>query len=92
MRNIHSDLIAKYGKESVGIYRQWEKFEYKMADFQNHRCFSLRCLSKGIIPTSVRLKTTSRHPRGSILLKKLKYLYLMRELDPSITQSPCLEL
>ena len=52
MRNIHSYLISEYGKESVGIYPRWGKFEYKMADFQNHRQFSLRCLSKGLIPTS----------------------------------------
>ena len=41
-----------------------------MADFQNHRCFSLRCLSKGIIPTGVRLKTNITTPKGKYIIKK----------------------
>ena len=40
MRNIHSYLTTKYGKEIVESYWRWEKYEYKMGDFQNHRQFS----------------------------------------------------
>ena len=86
MRNIHSYLITKYGKESVGIYQRWEKFEYKMADFQNHRCFSLRCLSKSIIPTNVRLKTNIKMPKGKYIIKKAE-LALLNERIRSINNS-----
>ena len=86
MRNIHSYLIAKCGKESVGIYWRWEKFEYKKADFQNHRCFSLRCLSKDIIPTSVRLKTNIKTPKGKYIIKKAE-LSLLNERIRSINNS-----
>ena len=88
MRNIHSYLITKYGKESVEIYQRWEKFEYKMVDFQNHRCFSLRCLSKGIIPTSVRLKTNIKTPKGKYIIKKAELALLnerIRSINNSIT-------
>ena len=34
MRNIHSYLISKYGKEIVEIFWRWEKYEYKIVDFQ----------------------------------------------------------
>ena len=70
MRNIHSYLISEYGRESVGFYWRWEKFEYKMADFKNHRRFSLRCLNKGIIPTSVKLKTNLKTPKAKYIIKK----------------------
>ena len=70
MRNIHSYLTTKYGKEIVEIYRRWEKYEYKMADFQNHQCFSLRCLSNNIIPTSVRLKSTIRTPKAKYIIHR----------------------
>ena len=70
MRNIHSYLISEYGKESVEIYLRWEKYEYKMADFQNHRQFSLRCLSKDVIPTSVRLKSNIKIPKGTYIIRK----------------------
>ena len=86
MRNIHSYLITKYGKESVGIYWRWEKFEYKMVDFQNCRCFCLRCLSKGIIPTSVRLKTNIKTPKGKYIIKKAE-LSLLNERIRSINNS-----
>ena len=85
MRNIHSYLITKYGRESVEIYCRWKKFEYKMADFQNHR-FSLRCLSKGIIPTSVRLKTNIKTPKGKYIVKKAE-LALLNERINSINNS-----
>ena len=49
-------MISEYGKEKVKILWQWEKIEMKMADFKNHRWFTLRCLSNSIIPVSVQLK------------------------------------
>ena len=88
MRNIHSYLISEYGKESVGIYLRLEKFEYKMADFQNHRWFSLRCLSKGIIPTSVKLKTNIKTPKGKYIIRKAEISLLnerIRSINNSIT-------
>ena len=88
MRNIHSYLISEYGKESVGIYQRWEKFEYKMADFQNHRWFSLRCLSKGLIPTSVKLKTNIKIPKGKCIIRKAEISLLnerIRSINNSIT-------
>ena len=86
MRNIHSDLISKYGRESVGIYRRWEKFEYKMVDFENHRQFSLRCLSKGIIPTSVKLKTNIKTLKAKYIIRKAE-ISLLNERIRSINNS-----
>ena len=85
-RNIHTELRAKYGQESVKIYRQWEKFECKMADFLNHRHFSLRCLSKGLIPTSVRLKSNIKTPKGKYIIKKPE-LALLNERIRAINNS-----
>ena len=57
-------------RESVGFYQRWEKFEYKVVDFKNHRQFSLRCLNKGIILTSVKLKTNIKTPKAKCIIKK----------------------
>ena len=86
MRNIHSHLISEYGKESVGFYQRWEKFEYKMADFENHRQFSLRCLSKGLILTSVKLKTNIKTPKAKYIIKKTE-ISLLNERIRSINNS-----
>ena len=36
-------IREEYGIENVKTFQQWEKLEYKMAAFQNHRIFLLRC-------------------------------------------------
>ena len=64
MRNIHLHVRSEYDIENVRLFQQWEKPECKMADFQNHRRFLLRCLSADIIPVSIRLKSNIRTPKG----------------------------
>ena len=56
MRSLHAKIKSKYGKEGVNNLRWWEKLEMKMADFKNHRRFTLRCLSQGLVPVSIKLK------------------------------------
>ena len=84
--NIHAELRAKFGQRSLKIYRRWEKFECKMADFQNHRHFSLRCLSNGLIPTSIRLKSTIKTPKGKYIIRKAE-LALLNERIRAINNS-----
>ena len=64
MRNIHAKLISEYGQESVRFLWQWETLKIKMVDFQSHRRFTLRCLSKDLIPVRIKLKTTVKTPKG----------------------------
>ena len=64
MRNLHLHLDKEFGRESVILLWQWEKYEKKMADFCNHRRFSLRWLKYDAIPVSVRLKTNIRTTKG----------------------------
>ena len=86
MRNLHSHLNEEFGEESVFLLRQWEKIEKKMADFCNHRRFSLRCLKKDIIPVSIRLKTNIRTVRGMEIIRKTERK-LLNERIRSINNS-----
>ena len=86
MRNIHAKLISEYGQESVRILRQWEKLEMKMVDFQNHRRFTLRCLSKGITQVSIKLKSTVKTPKGIYIVRKAERM-LMNERIRSINNT-----
>ena len=70
MRSIHSKITSEYGKDMVKIFCKWEKIEYKMADFSNHRRFTLRCLSKNLIPVSARLKSTFKTPKSKEIIRK----------------------
>ena len=58
------------GKKTTAIYRNWEKMEGKVSDFKNHRRFSLRCLDKGLVPVSLKLKNLVRTQRGRIIIQK----------------------
>ena len=88
MRNIHTYIESEYGKENDQIFRHWEKLEYKMADFENHQRFSLRCLSKDIIPVSVRLKSNIKTSKGRYIVRKVERALLnerVRSINNSLT-------
>ena len=40
--------------ESRDLFRRLERLQLKMADFQNHRRFTLRCLDEEVIPVSIK--------------------------------------
>ena len=41
-----------------------------MADFKNHRRFTLRCICSNIIPVSVQLKSNIKTPKGRYIIRK----------------------
>ena len=86
MRNLHNHLNEEFGVESVFLLRQWEKIKKKMANFRNHRRFSLRCLKRGVIPVSIRLKTNMRTIRGLEIIRKTER-NLLNECIKSINNS-----
>ena len=86
MRSIHAQSIQEYGQNSVKTFRQWEKLEIKMVEFKNHRRFTLRCVSKGLIPVSIKLKTKVQTPKGNQILRKAERM-LMNERVRSINNT-----
>ena len=55
--NLISDLRTKYGEESVRSFRKWEIIVKKMADYRDHRGFTLKCIKASITPISCKLKS-----------------------------------
>ena len=80
MRNIHSHLRREYGKENVSMFSQWEKIENKMADFSNHRRFSVRCLSQDLNPVSIILRSTIKTPKGHQIIRKAERALLNKRI------------
>ena len=70
MRNIHTHLRSEYGIESVRLFHQWERIKGKMADFKNHRRFSLRCLSEAVILVSIKLRSDIRTPKVQYIIRR----------------------
>ena len=76
MRNLHIHLSKEYGKENgIKIFCQWERIEKQMADFTNHRRFTLRCLKEDLVPVSICLTKNIRTPKGvQIIIRAEKAL------------------
>ena len=92
MRSIHAHIIQEYGQESVKTFRWWEKIEMKMVDFKNHRKFTLRCLSKGIVPVSIKLKSAVKTSKGIYIVRKAEQMLMIeriREINNTITMLNC---
>ena len=86
MRNIHNHLRSEYHIESVRLLLRWERIEGKMADFKNHRWFSLRCPSNDVIPVSIRLKSNIKTPKGKEIIRRTEKA-LLNERIRSINNS-----
>ena len=92
MRSIHAQIIQEYGQNSVKTFRQWEKLAIKMAEFKNHRRFTLRCLSKGLIPVGIKLKTKVQTPKGNQILRKAERRLMnerLRSINNTIIMLNC---
>ena len=64
--------------------------EYKMAAFQNHRIFLLRCLKEDVIPVSVKLKSNITTPKARLITKKAERALLnesIRSINNAITMT-----
>ena len=92
MRSLHAKIKSEYGEKGINNLRQWEKLEMKMADFKNHRRFTLRCLSQGLVPVSIKLKSTVKTPKGTYIVRKVEKMLMnerVRAINNSITMFNC---
>ena len=70
MRNLYNAIRTDFGMENVAILRKWEHLEKKIANFKNHRRFTLRCLSQKITQNSLKLKSNIKTTRGKWIVEK----------------------
>ena len=76
MRNLHSHITTEYDGESRDLFCRIERIQLKMADFQNHRHFTLRCLDEEVIPVSIKLKSQVKTPKGFQIIRKAEIALL----------------
>ena len=79
--NLISDLRDKYGENSVSFFRKWENTMKKMADYRNHRRFTLKCIKASITPVSCKLKPPLLEPieviKSSTKLKNNSFMNVL---------------
>ena len=67
-------------EEYVILLQECEDLVKKMADFSNHRMFTLRCLETGITIVSCKLKNIIRIPRSYEIFKKVEKQLLNKRI------------
>ena len=80
MRNLHCILLDKYGIGVLCLLREWKKLQIKEYKYKNHCRFTLRCISRGIIPVSVRLKTKVISEKARIIIRKAERDHLQARI------------
>ena len=93
MRNLHDSIGREFGLENVAILRKWEQLEKKIADFKNHRRFTLRCLSQRITPNSLKLKSNIKSTKGKRILEMAERQLAnecVRSINNTIATCTCL--
>ena len=68
MRNLHNIIGTEFGWGCVAILRKWEQLEKKIADYKNHRRFTLGCLIQKITSNSLKLKSNIKTTRGKLII------------------------
>ena len=93
MRNLHDSIGREFGLENVAILRKWEQLEKKIADFKNHRRFTLRCLSQRITPNSLKLKSNIKSTKWKRILERAERQIAnecVRSINNTIATCTCL--
>ena len=70
MRSLHAFIKEEFGQRSIFLMQQLENLEKKMADYRNHRRFTIKCLTKEVIPVSIRLKTNIKTSKGLQIIRR----------------------
>ena len=76
------------------MLRKWEQLEKKIADFKNHRRFTLRCISQKITPNSLKLKSNIKTSKGKRILERAERQLAnecVRSINNTIAMCTCLK-
>ena len=55
--NLHRRILQEFGQDSLALFRELEKTSKALARYANHLRFTLRCLSEGLTPVSLKLRS-----------------------------------
>ena len=67
---LHKIILEEYGMQALHLLRDWDKLQIRDCNYRNHRIFTLRCISKGLIPVSIMIKTTDRTEKARKIIRK----------------------
>jgi hypothetical protein len=85
---LHKSLEREFGRMAVKNARSLEKLERKSARFANHLHYTLHCKHHGVVPPSLRIKTSVKGPNASRIIRNTQSLLLnerIRQINATIS-------
>ena len=70
LRNLHKIILEQHGMEALQLFKDWERFQLRDCNYRNHRILTLKCISKELVPVSIRLKTTIKTEKSRKIIRK----------------------
>ncbi len=68
-QNIHSHIKDNFGRDGLKLFREYEKTTRKIASFNNHLTFNLKCLHEDLVPRSIQLTSVVKGHRAESILR-----------------------
>ena len=66
------------------LAKDWKRFQLRDCDYRNHRIFTLKCISKELVPVSIRLKITIKTEKARKIIRKAEKVFSKLGLSPLI--------
>ena len=82
MRNLHKTMLEQHGTEALQLFRDWERLQVRGCNYRNHRIFTLRCITKGLVQVSIKLKTTIKTEKARKIIRKVARDLLQARVMP----------
>ena len=80
MRRLPNIIEQEFGKSTLELHQKLERTVLKISNYKNHRRFSLRCLSKDIIPVSLKLKNNIGTYKSNCIIHKAEKKLLNKRI------------
>ena len=56
--------------KALQLFKDWQGIQIRDCNYRTHRLFTLRCITKGLVPVSIKLKTTIKTEKARKIIRK----------------------
>ena len=91
MRRLPYIIEQEFGRNTLDLYHKLERAVLKISDYKNHRRFSLRCLGKGVIPVSLKIKNNITRYKSNYIIHQAEKKLLNERIRNIKNTIECLD-
>ena len=58
--------------EVLQLFRDWERLQIRDCNYRNHKIFTCRCITNGLVPVSIKFKTTIKTEKARKIIREVE--------------------